>query len=149
MTMSIIASIAGWFNKARPAPEPNHVRVQMGVHFEEVAEMLAAYRSTSSYGEVVRLDAVHCMQTLAKHLKTSTTPIVIEDRKEFLDALCDQIVTATGSGAFLGMNMEGALSEVDQSNWSKFDENGNPIFDENGKISKSPAYRKPDLEPFV
>jgi predicted HAD superfamily Cof-like phosphohydrolase len=89
------------------------------------------------------------MQTLAKHLKTSTTPIVIEDRKEFLDALCDQIVTATGSGAFLGMNMEGALSEVDQSNWSKFDENGNPIFDENGKISKSPAYRKPELEPFI
>jgi len=149
MTTNIIASITGWFNKARPAPEPKHVRVQMGVHFEEVAEMIEAFRACSPHGEVVRIDALRAMRILATQLKTSPSAIMIENRKEFLDALCDQIVTATGSGAFLGMDVEGALEEVDRSNWSKFDHNGNPIFDENGKIAKSPDYFKPELEPFV
>lgn len=144
-----ISSIANWFRKARPEPLPKHIRVQMGVHFEEVAEMLDAYRSTSGFGEVMRQQAKEAMEALAKHLKTSDTPIMTDDRKEFLDSLCDQIVTATGVGVFAGMNIEEALNEVDRSNWSKFDDEGNPIFDDNGKISKSPAYSPPFLDHFV
>lgn len=49
----------------------------------------------------------------------------------------------------MGFDMSGALKEVNLSNWSKFDENGNPIFNENGKIVKGENYFKPDLAKFV
>ena len=75
--------------------------------------------------------------------------IVIKDSVELLDALADQIVTATGVGTFLGINVPGALAEVNRSNYSKFDEDGNPIFDENQKVVKGPHYTKPNLKPYI
>jgi hypothetical protein len=46
-----------------------------------------------------------------------------------------------------GMNVPEALNRVNTSNFSKFDANGFPIFDENGKIAKNLAtYKKADLE---
>ena len=72
-----------------------------------------------------------------------------EDRKELLDSLADQIVTATGVGTFLGMNVPGALAEVNRSNYSKFNAEGEPIFNENTKVMKGPFYTKPDLTPYI
>lgn len=70
------------------------------------------------------------------------------DKTELLDALCDQIVTAVGVAHMFGMNIEGALTEVNRSNWSKF-VNEAPVFDENGKIAKGPDYTPPDLTEFL
>ena len=69
-------------------------------------------------------------------------------RCELLDALVDQIVTAVGVGHMMGMDVLGALEEINRSNFSKF-EDGKPVFDENGKITKGKDYVKPNLEKFV
>ena len=45
--------------------------------------------------------------------------------------------------------MQGALESVNQSNYSKFDDEGNPVYKEGGKIGKGDNYREPDLEPYV
>ncbi len=74
--------------------------------------------------------------------------ITVIDPMELLDALADQIVTATGVGTFLGMNVPGALAEVNRSNYSKF-EDGEPIFNENKKVMKGKDYTPPDLTPFI
>lgn len=74
--------------------------------------------------------------------------IVIKDSVELLDSLADQIVTATGVGTFLGMNVPGALAEVNRSNYSKF-EDGEPIFNENKKVMKGKDYTPPDLTPYI
>jgi hypothetical protein len=39
-----------------------------------------------------------------------------------------------------------AVTAVNRSNYSKFDKNGYPIFNENGKIAKGPDYTPPNLE---
>ena len=70
------------------------------------------------------------------------------DKTELLDALCDQIITAIGVAHMFGMNIEGALTEINRSNWSKF-VNEAPVFDENGKITKGPDYTPPDLTEFL
>lgn len=70
------------------------------------------------------------------------------NRQAILDALADQIVTATGVGVFLGMNVPGALDEVNRSNYSKF-ENGEPVFNENKKVMKGKNYTPPDLSKFI
>ena len=62
--------------------------------------------------------------------------------------MCDQIVTAIGVGYMLDFDMVGALTEVNSSNWSKF-EDGEPIFDENGKIAKGKDYFKPELAKYI
>ena len=70
------------------------------------------------------------------------------EKQELLDALCDQIVTAVGVAHMLGMDIEGALNEVNNSNWSKF-EDGEPVFNEQGKIAKGRDYFAPDLTRFI
>ena len=70
-------------------------------------------------------------------------------REEFLDGICDQIVTATGVGFMAKMNVAGGFGEVNRSNASKFGENGEPIFDPNLKLIKGPNYFKPNLKQYI
>ena len=67
---------------------------------------------------------------------------------ELLDALADGIVTAAGLAYMQGMDIDGALAEVNRSNFSKF-ENGHPVFLNGGKIGKGRHYTPPELEPFL
>lgn len=131
-----------WFKKAVPNPTDKNRAVQYGCHLEEITEML---------DEVLQVnqDATDLLQDEANWFKTKFdgNP-TIRDKEEFLDSLCDQIVTAVGVAYMNGFDIVGALQEVNSSNWSKF-ENGEPIFDENGKIKKGPNYRPPDLSKFV
>ena len=60
-------------------------------------------------------------------------------------ALADQVVTAVGVGHTLGIDVPDAAGRVNASNWSKFVD-GQPVFDENGKIAKGPSYQPVDLE---
>ena len=69
-------------------------------------------------------------------------------RVELLDALCDQVVTAVGVAYMMGMDIEGALAEVNRSNWSKF-EGGVPVFNEQGKIAKGVEYTPPELSDYI
>lgn len=142
----MIDMIALWFSRAKPTPTDRDFEIQVGVHAEEVSEMLETMRGKDMFSEKLVNDAEEAMKKLATALKTGMAGVVITDRKEFLDACCDQIVTATGSAHFAGMHIAAAVDEVNSSNFSKFDENGMPIFDANGKIAKNMAtYKKPDF----
>jgi len=37
------------------------------------------------------------------------------------------------------------VRRVNHSNWSKFDTDGKPLYDKNGKVLKGPNYAPPDL----
>lgn len=147
-----IESIANWFKMAKPAHNHGDFQVQLGVHFEEISEMCDALTGidprTTAMINTVR-DQTHL---LAERLKTAGSDfrvmINIDDRVEFLDALCDQIVTATGTGVFAGYDIGPAIEEVDCSNYSKFVD-GKAVLDENGKIAKGPAYFKAVLSQFT
>jgi predicted HAD superfamily Cof-like phosphohydrolase len=136
-----------WFKRAIPEPNKRNLEVQLACHFEEIGELLETLKGTDMFSENLINDAERAMLKLSTALKTGMAGLEIADRREFLDAVCDQIVTATGSAYMAGMAVEDAVAEVNTSNWSKFDSDGNPIFDANGKISKNYAtYRKPNLE---
>jgi len=144
-----VDSIELWHKRARPNPTDKDFNVQLGCHFEEIAEQvreLTFVTDTHSPlpGEKTMLHAALVM--FADMLKTGETSALIKDRKEFLDSLADQIVTATGVGHCAGMKTAEACVRVNSSNWSKYDVNGQPLFDANGKITKGPNYHKPDLE---
>ena len=146
--MQLINSIFNWFKKAVPEPKPKNIHTQIGVHFEEVSEMINSLTSKNQ-DTLGHLDiAEQALIDLATHLKQNNNVLDIKDEIELLDALCDQIVTATGVGYMLGMNLPDALGEVNKSNYSKF-VNGEPIFNENLKIMKGPDYFIANVKPFI
>jgi len=71
------------------------------------------------------------------------------DLKEVADALTDILYVAYGAGHAFGINLDKCFDEVQQSNMSKLSEDGEPIYNESGKVMKGPKYFKPDLNKFL
>ena len=72
-----------------------------------------------------------------------------KDLLEVADALTDILYVTYGAGHALGINLDKCFEEVQQSNMSKLDKNGKPIYNEAGKVMKGPEYFKPDLRKFL
>jgi hypothetical protein len=141
-----IESLELWHKRARPEPTFENFNVQLGCHFEEIAEMLIALTGEDGITNN-KLSAMRmAMMSLAEGFKGGHYKAFASHRGEFLDSLCDQIVTAVGTGYCDNMKVAQAVAEVNRSNWSKFDHRGQPFVDENGKIKKGPQYTQPDLE---
>ena len=71
------------------------------------------------------------------------------DLLEVADALADILYVTYGAGHAFGIDLDKCFEEVQNSNMSKLDENGKPIYNEDGKVMKGPKYFKPDLNKFV
>jgi len=73
------------------------------------------------------------------------------DLVEVADALCDMDFLINGGYSIHGLleKEKGVFGEVFKSNMSKLDEDGNPIFREDGKILKGKSYFKPNLKKIL
>lgn len=139
-----------WFEQAVPEPEVRNVNAQTGCHFEEVFEMLDEMVGTTTESYKLINEARTAIKRLADHLKSAGEPLAysVANHTKFLDALCDQVVTAVGTSHMHGYDTQGAMIEVNASNFSKFVD-GKPVFNENNKIMKGPDYFEANLEPFA
>ena len=72
-----------------------------------------------------------------------------KDLKEVADALTDILYVTYGAGHAFGINLDKCFEEVQNSNMSKLDIDGKPIYNDKGKVMKGPNYFKPDLGKFV
>jgi predicted HAD superfamily Cof-like phosphohydrolase len=72
-----------------------------------------------------------------------------KDLLEVADALTDILYVTYGAGHAFGIDLDKCFEEVQNSNMSKLDESGKPIYNESGKVMKGPNYFKPDLSKFV
>jgi predicted HAD superfamily Cof-like phosphohydrolase len=140
-----------FFRKAVPDPTNKNIHTQLGCHFEEVVEMLDVVTPLNEETAALLGNANDALHALAEHLKANDDVITIleENRADFLDSACDQMVTNVGSCHMLNMDVIAGFDEVNASNLSKFDVHGEPIFDANRKVIKGPNYFKADLAPFV
>jgi predicted HAD superfamily Cof-like phosphohydrolase len=73
------------------------------------------------------------------------------DLVEVADALGDQLYILCGTILKHGLQskIEEVFEEIQRSNMSKLDKNGNPIYREDGKILKSDLYFKPDIKKII
>lgn len=69
------------------------------------------------------------------------------DLVEVADALGDMLYILCGTIIEHGMQdkIEEVFNEIQRSNMSKLDENGQPIYREDGKVLKGPNYFKPNI----
>ena len=72
-----------------------------------------------------------------------------KDLLEVADALTDILYVTYGAGHAFGIDLDKCFNEVQNSNMSKLDINGKPIFNSDGKVMKGPNYFKPDHKKFV
>ncbi len=140
-----------WFEKARPEPTMQHSNSQLGCHFEEVSEQLEQLEGNDLNTQYLIDEAYEAMVRLANYIKANSDKelVTVKSPVLYLDSLCDQIVTATGVAHTQGYDIVGAMTEVNRSNFSKFGEDGKPLFDENKKVIKGPLYSKAVLFPYL
>ena len=86
---------------------------------------------------------------IKEELNELTEAMKNNDLLEVADALTDILYVTYGAGHAFGINLDKCFEEVQNSNMSKLDENGKPIYNESGKVMKGPNYFKPDLSKFV
>ena len=71
------------------------------------------------------------------------------DIVEVADALTDILYVTYGAGHSFGVNLDKCFDEVQRSNMSKLGEDGNPIYNDSGKVMKGPSYSPPDLKKII
>ncbi len=89
------------------------------------------------------------LDLIKEELNELTEAMNNKDLLEVADALTDILYVTYGAGHALGINLDKCFDEVQNSNMSKLDDNGKPIYNEHGKVMKGPNYFKPDLTKFI
>ena len=72
-----------------------------------------------------------------------------KDLVEVADALTDLLYVVYGAGHSFGINLDKCFEAVQESNMSKLGNDGQPIYNEHGKVMKGPNYFKPNLKQFT
>ena len=89
------------------------------------------------------------LDLIKEELSELTDAMNNNDLLEVADALTDILYVTYGAGHAFGIDLDKCFDEVQNSNMSKLDENGKPIYNENGKVMKGPKYFKPNLKKFL
>ena len=82
---------------------------------------------------------------IKEELDELTVAMKNKDLLEVADALTDILYVTYGAGHAFGINLDKCFDEVQNSNMSKLDSDGKPIYNNAGKVIKGPNYFKPDL----
>ena len=123
---------------------------------ERIAKMNAMYRLAANENPIVPEDTADRLQKFKNTLMDEVNEIdeIVEMLKAgstkldvavaIADLLGDIIVYCRSEALKYGLPLEQVLDVIMDSNESKLDSNGNPIYDGNGKFLKGPHYWKPE-----
>ena len=89
------------------------------------------------------------LDLIKEELSELTDAMNNKELLEVADALTDILYVTYGAGHAFGIDLDKCFDEVQNSNMSKLDEDGKPIYNEHGKVMKGPNYFKPDLSKFI
>ena len=120
-------------------------------NFEKVKQFMQTFgqevKTKASFSDEktnqLRLDLI------TEELEELKNAMESKDLLEVADALTDILYVTYGAGHAFGINLDKCFDEVQNSNMSKLGPDGNPIYNESGKVMKGPDYFKPDLSKFL
>ena len=122
-----------------------------------MSNFLKVKKFMETYGQEVKSKAKFPNNNIVKlrlylieeELEELQEAIKKKDLLEVADALTDILYVTYGAGHAFGINLDQCFEEVQKSNMSKLGNDGQPIYNENGKVLKGPNYFKPDLKKFL
>ncbi len=111
------------------------VHMRMGLIGEEFAELVGAVYGARARASIESAFA----EAVANDDGT-------RDTVETADALGDLVYVIYGMALEMGIPMRDVLAEIQASNLSKLGADGKPIYREDGKVLKGPAFFSPDIK---
>jgi len=93
----------------------------------------------------LRLIAEEGQEFMAAADECFADPENTKRREELVKELSDLVFVCYQFAATYGIDLDKAMQLVYESNLSKLDEQGKPIYREDGKVLKGPSYLPPDL----
>ena len=123
-----------------------------------------ARRFREIYGQEI-LDNLSRFGFIKIALQNRQRTLIVEEAKEFLEAadecfadpendkrraellkeLGDLVFVCYQFAATYNLDLDETMNRIYESNMSKLDEQGKPIYREDGKVLKGPNYQEPDL----
>ena len=118
----------------------------------QAQEFRAAYALTQSPSVQVRSRQRNLITEEFKEFLEAEAQLYLTSAKvkqDCLKELADLVYVCYQYAANMGWDLDEAMHRVHESNMSKLDEYGKPIYREDGKVLKGPHYKPPNLEDLV
>ena len=118
-----------------------------GTNFELVGDFMEAFGQIIEPEPIIPDDMIVDLRVdlIAEEFLELREAVANEDIVEIADALTDLLYVVYGAGHAFGIDLDECFLEVHASNMSKLDNDGQPIYREDGKVLKSDNYFKPNL----
>ncbi len=119
---------------------------------KQVKEFHEVFKLTESQNYSKNPVAAEMRANLAyEELEEYCQAVEDKDDVEIADALGDQLYILLGTIISHGLEdkIEAIFDEIHKSNMSKLDENGNPLYREDGKVTKSNLFKEPNLKAIL
>ena len=120
-------------------------------NFEKVGKFMETFGQEVKSKSSLSSEKINNLRVslIEEELEELTQAMNDKNLLEVADALTDILYVTYGAGHAFGINLDKCFEEVQNSNMSKLDDNGKPIYNEHGKVMKGPNYFKPDLTKFI
>ena len=120
-------------------------------NFEKVGVFMKTFNQDVKDSSSLSTDKINSLRIslINEELEELKQAISEKNLIEVADALTDILYVTYGAGHAFGINLDKCFEEVQSSNMSKLDNNGKPIYNDQGKVMKGPNYFKPNLNKFI
>ena len=120
-------------------------------NFEKVGVFMKTFGQDVKQSSSFSTDKINALRVslIKEELDELIEAMNKKDLVEVADALTDILYVTYGAGHAFGINLDDCFEEVQNSNMSKLDKDGKPIYNDKGKVMKGPNYFKPDLRKFI
>lgn len=147
--------IKSWFEKTHPNPSDRDVHLQASEYLTStLGFLLAAQEVGSSAANREELGfALNVIEFIQRRIRASSEGIELQltdlDREAMLAALCTQIRACIGLAHMLEMDVQGALTEMADSDDTRLGTNGQPLFTDASKLHDGRHFRRPNYIQFI
>lgn len=128
-----------------------------------MSKLLEKIKSVEEFHNVFKIGNADAVKLIEEKDYTLRYNLIKEENEEYLDAckngdiveiadaLGDQLYILFGTILKHGLEhkIEEVYDEIHRSNMSKLDEQGSPIYREDGKVLKSALYFRPDIKKIL
>ena len=133
---------------------PNKAIMKLSETIEAVETFHKAFKIDNNYKPTVQLTEADVMlrfKLMAEENEEYLEAAQNGDLVEVADALGDMLYILCGTILKHGMQdkIVEVFEEIQRSNMSKLDKDGNPIYREDGKVLKSDQYFRPDIKTIL
>jgi hypothetical protein len=155
LQLSALDHIKSWHEKTNPVASDDSVHRSISNHLEKTSNMLFAFRDVGrdfNTREQIGLsaDVISHLQRQIRAGRNGTELVVDDiDTCNLAHNLCAQIISIVGVAHSLRIDIVGALAVTAASYDKKYDNEGEPIFNDLNIPVSGPNYGSPDLTPYI